>query len=55
VALVVPCGPESMLVCGSVVSGGSSTVQVRLAAAPVLPAPSVALTETVWSPRARSV
>jgi hypothetical protein len=40
--------------CVIVVAGASvSTVQDALAAAPVLPAGSVARTETVWRPSAR--
>src|ERR671915_2562138 len=43
---VKPVGPESIVVCGAAVS----TVIARLAAAPVLPAASVARTSNVWAP-----
>src|SRR5918996_2295943 len=45
-SLVNPVGPESIVVCGAAVS----TVIARLAAAPVLPAASVARTSNVWAP-----
>ncbi len=51
VELVVPDGPEPIVVSGAVVS----TVHVRVAAAPVLPAASVARTSKVWPPSARPV
>src|ERR687895_580307 len=43
---VRPVGPESIVVCGAAVS----TVKARLAAAPVLPAASVARTSNVCAP-----
>src|SRR5918992_5132135 len=45
-SLVRPVGPESIVVCGAAVS----TVNARLAAAPVLPAASVARTSNVCAP-----
>ena len=48
VALVAAAGFVVMVVSGAV----PSTVQVRAAAAPTLPAVSVATTETVWGPSA---
>ena len=54
----VPEGPESMVDCGGVVSGGGAvfTVQVRLAGvASVLPEASMALTSKVWEPPERLV
>jgi hypothetical protein len=54
----VPEGPESMVVSGGVVSCGGGavlTVQVRVAGvASTLPAPSLALTEKVCEPSART-
>ena len=46
-SLVVPCGAESIVVSGALVS----TVQVKLSGlASGLPALSIALTEKVWGP-----
>jgi hypothetical protein len=57
IEVVVPEGPETIMVLGAVVSaggGGACTVQPRVAAdASALPAASVALTEKVCDPRAR--
>ena len=58
--LIVPEGPESMVVSGAVVSagggGGTSTVKVLEAGvASTLPAPSVALTSKVCDPLERFV
>ena len=53
VAEVVPVGPDAIVVSGAVVSGAGavSTVKGRVAGdASVLPATSVARTETEWAP-----
>ena len=51
-SVIVPLGPESIVVSGAVMS--RSTVKVRVAGeASTLPAPSVARTEKVWEPLAR--
>ncbi len=48
VGLIVPLGPEVIVVVGATVS----TVKLRLAGEPVLVAESVARTEKVWEPSA---
>ncbi len=52
--VVLPSGPESILVCGAVTSAGSTTVQVCTAGvASVLPAVSVARTANSCPPTTR--
>ena len=54
VEVVVPEGPELIVVSGAAVSAAACTVQLRVAGeASVLPAASVALTEKAWEPMAR--
>jgi hypothetical protein len=53
VSAVLAAGPDSIVVSGAVLSGGSTTVQLWAAGvASVLPAASVARTLNVWSPSA---
>jgi hypothetical protein len=56
-SVVVPVGPEVIVVSGAVVSAGGAvpTVNARVAGeASVLPATSVARTETLWAPSTRA-
>jgi hypothetical protein len=58
VDVTVPVGPDEIVVSGGVVSAGGvvSTVKERVAGeASVLPATSVARTETVWAPSPRAL
>jgi hypothetical protein len=59
VEVVVPAGPEPIVVWGAVVSGGgvtACTVQLRVAGdASALPEPSLALTAKLCEPTAREL